>query len=72
MALPEPRYSSTASLGYPNTAEPQGNDIKSKCIKMIEAFKEEINKSLTEIQEKKNIKQVKKENKNSSRPEKRK
>jgi hypothetical protein len=42
-------YPTTASLRYPNTAEAQENDIKSNLIKMIEAFKDEINKPLKEI-----------------------
>ena len=45
----------TASPGYPN-------DLKSNLLKMIETFKEEMNKSLKEIQEN-TIKQVKKINK---------
>ena len=54
-------YPTTASLRYPNTAEAQENDLKSNLIKMIEAFKEEINKSRKEIHENA-IKQVKKLN----------
>ena len=54
----EHSYPTTASPGYPSTAEAQENDLKSNLIKMIEAFKEEMNKSLKEIQEN-TIKQVK-------------
>ena len=45
------RYPFTDNPGYPNTARAQENDLKSNLIKMIEAFKEEMNKSLKEIQE---------------------
>jgi len=41
---PENSYSTTARLGYPNTTEAEENDLKSNLIKMIEAFKEEMNK----------------------------
>jgi hypothetical protein len=47
----EHSYPTTASPGYPNRPEAQENDLKSNLIKMIEAFKEEMNKSLKEIQE---------------------
>jgi hypothetical protein len=62
MGPPEPSYGTTASPGYSNTAEAQENDLKSNLMKMIEAFKEKMNKSLEEINEN-TIKQVKKMNK---------
>jgi hypothetical protein len=34
----------TASLGYPNTPEEQDNNLESHLTRIIEAFKEEINK----------------------------
>jgi hypothetical protein len=34
----------TASPSYPNTPEAKENDLKSNLMKMIEAFKEEMNK----------------------------
>jgi hypothetical protein len=43
-------YTTTASPRYPNIDKAQENDIKSCLIKMIEAFKDEINKPLKEIQ----------------------
>ena len=51
MASPECSYHTTAGTGNPNTTKAQENDLKSNLIKMIEAFKEEVNKSLKEIQE---------------------
>jgi hypothetical protein len=36
--------------GYPNTTETQENDLKPNFINMIETFKEEMNKSLKEMQ----------------------
>ena len=51
MVLTEPSYPATA------IPEVQKDDLKSNLIKMIDAFKEEINKFLEEIQEK-TIKQV--------------
>ena len=56
MVPPEPGYPATASPGYSNIAEVQENDFKSNLLKMIEAFKEEISKSLKEIQENKSNK----------------
>jgi hypothetical protein len=50
LTSPEPSYPTTASLGYSNTTKAQENDLKSKVIRMVEAFKEETNKSLKEIQ----------------------
>lgn len=55
-------YPTTTSPGYLNTTETKGNVLKSDLIKMIEVFKEEMNKSLKELQEN-TIKQVKKINK---------
>jgi hypothetical protein len=46
MSPPEPSYPTTASPMYPNTHEEQENDLKSNLIKMAEAFKEDIKKSL--------------------------
>jgi hypothetical protein len=40
MAPQGPNYPTTAVSGYPNTAYTQKDDIKSNCVKMIEAFKE--------------------------------
>jgi hypothetical protein len=48
---PEYSYPTTASPGYPNTTKAQENDLKYNFIKMAEAFKEEMNESLKEIQE---------------------
>ena len=62
MAPQGPNYPTTAVSGYPNTAYTQKDDIKSNCVKMIEAFKEERIKSLIELQEN-SIKQVKEINK---------
>jgi hypothetical protein len=50
MTPSEYSYPTIASPGYPNTSESQGNDLKFSLIKMIEVFKEEMNKSLEEIQ----------------------
>ena len=50
MVTSEASYPMTASPGYPNTVEAQENDLKSNLMKMIEAFKGEMNKSLKEIQ----------------------
>ena len=44
-------HQNPASPGYPNTHGTQENDLKSNLMKMIETFKEEMNKSLKEIQE---------------------
>jgi hypothetical protein len=49
MTPSEYSYPTTASPGYPDTTETQENHLKSNLIKMIEAFKEEMNKSLKEI-----------------------
>ena len=51
MAPSELSYPTTASPEYCNTNKTQENDLKSNFIKMNEAFKEEMNKSLKEIQE---------------------
>jgi hypothetical protein len=58
ITLPVPSYPDTTSPGYPNTAEAGEDDFKFTIIKMIEVFKEEMNKFLKEIQENA-IKQVK-------------
>ena len=50
MASSKWNSSMTASTGYPNTPEEQDYDLKSHLMKMIEAFKEEINNSLKETQ----------------------
>lgn len=47
----EPRSPTTASLGYPNRPEKQDSDLIHHLLKMLEAFKEDINNSLREIQE---------------------
>jgi hypothetical protein len=46
MAAPESSQLTTASSGYSNAAEIQVNDLKTNFMKMIEAFKEEMNKSI--------------------------
>ena len=51
LAPPEPSSLTPASPRYPNMPEKQDNDLKSHLMKMIEAFKEDINNSLKEIQE---------------------
>ena len=58
MSLTEPNYPTVACPDYYNTTEIQENDLQQNLIKMIEAFKDKINKSLKEIQEN-TIKQVK-------------
>lgn len=50
MAPPEHNYPTTASPVYPNTPESQENDLMPNLTKMIETFKEETNKFLTETQ----------------------
>ena len=50
MAPPEHNYSSTANARYPKETEAQEEDLKSNLIKMIKEFKEEMNKTLKEIQ----------------------
>ena len=52
-AIPEPRYPTTTSPRYPNTAKAYKKDLKPNITKMVEAFKEKINKSLKESQENK-------------------
>ena len=47
MVLSEPSYPATTNPGYPNETEAQEDDL----IRMIEAFKEEMNKFLKEIKE---------------------
>jgi hypothetical protein len=51
LAPTEPSFSTTASPGSPNTPEQQDSDLKSHLMKMIEAFKEDINNSLKEKKE---------------------
>lgn len=46
MAPSEPSSPTTSSPGYPNPTEEQDYDIKSHLMKMIEFFKENINKLL--------------------------
>jgi hypothetical protein len=62
MTPSEHSYPTTASPGYPNTTGAQENDLKSNLIKMTEAFKEMMNKSLKALKENA-IKQVKEINK---------
>lgn len=50
MAQPEPSYTTTASPRCPYTAEAQEDDLKSNLKWVIEAFKDEMNKSRKEIQ----------------------
>jgi hypothetical protein len=45
-APPEPSSPTTASSGYTNTSEKQHNDLKSHLMKILEAFKDDINNSL--------------------------
>jgi hypothetical protein len=45
----EPSSPTTASPGNPNTPEKQDSDLKSDLMKVIEAFKEDINNSHKEI-----------------------
>ena len=51
LASPEPSYPTTASPEYSDITEAQENDLKSNLMKMTDAFKEEMSKSLKEIQE---------------------
>lgn len=66
MALSEFCSHITANPGYPNTPEEQDYDPKSHVMMIMEAFKEEINKLLKEIQKNTNsqIKGFKEEIKN--------
>jgi hypothetical protein len=50
MAPPEPSYPATTNPGYSNDTESPEEDLKSNLIKMIEAFKEDMIKTLKEIQ----------------------
>jgi hypothetical protein len=58
MAPPEPRYPNTSSPGYSKTAEAgtgmcmctRTKTLDSNLVEMIDVFKEEMNKSLKEIQ----------------------
>ena len=51
LAPSEPSSPTTASHGCPNIPEKQDSNLKSHLMKKIEAFKEDINNSLKEIQE---------------------
>lgn len=51
MGPSEPRSPATASSGYPNIPEEQVYDLKYHLMKMLETFKENINKSPKEIEE---------------------
>ena len=51
LATPELRFPTTASPGYPNTAEKQDCDLKSHLRMMIKNFKKDINNSLKIIKE---------------------
>ena len=51
MVLSEPSYPATTNPGYPNETEAQEVDLKFSLIRMIETFKEDINKSLKKVQE---------------------
>ena len=53
MTPSEYSYPTTASPGYPNTTKTQEDDLKPNRIKMAEAFKGKMNKSL--LKAKKNI-----------------
>lgn len=45
MTPSKPSYGTTASPGYSNIAEEQENYLKPNLMKMVDAFKEKINKS---------------------------
>jgi F0F1-type ATP synthase membrane subunit b/b' len=47
----KPSYPAKTKPRYPNESENKEKELKSNLTKMIEAFKEDINKSLKEIQE---------------------
>ena len=51
MSPSEHSYPTTATSKYSNTAEAQEEDLKTNFMKMIGILKEEMNKSLKEIQE---------------------
>lgn len=51
MAPPECSYAATTNPEYPNETEAQEVDLKFSLIRMIETFKEDINKSLKKVQE---------------------
>ena len=59
---PEPTYPAIASPEYSNPVKALEDDLKSNLVKIIEAFKKEMNESLNEI-EYNTIKQVKEMNK---------
>jgi hypothetical protein len=62
LTLSEHSYPTTARSLYSNKKEVHENDLKPNVIRMTEAFKKKMNKSLKEIKEI-TIKQVKKVNK---------
>lgn len=47
----EPSCPTTAGLEYSYIAESQEKDFKTNCMKVVEALKEEMNKTLTGIHE---------------------
>ena len=49
MAPWEPSYLPTTNPGYPNETEAQEEDFKFNLMKLIKAFKEDMNKFLKEI-----------------------
>ena len=52
LAGSEHTSSTTASSGYSDTSEKQDSDLKSHLLKMMEAFKENINSSLKKYRRK--------------------
>lgn len=54
MSRPETSYPTTTVPKYSNAAETQEKDLKSRYMKMVEFLKEEMIKTLEEIQETKN------------------
>lgn len=51
MVPPDPSYPPITNPEYPNETEAQEVDLKFSLIRMIETFKEDINKSLKKVQE---------------------
>ena len=51
IAPPESSYPATTNPGYPNETEAQEEDFKFNLMKLIKAFKEDMNKFLKEIHE---------------------
>lgn len=68
MATPKLSYLTTVSPEYPTAHETLVNDLKSYSMKLIKAFREDMNKLGKEIQEN-IIKEVKKNEENCSKPE---